>query len=166
MISLIVAMSRNHVIGKGNTLPWKLPKDQQYFRAITSGCPIIMGRKTFDSIGRLLPKRTNIVITKRHQDDVEFKGAVPAGSLDDAVRIAKAEKPREIFIIGGGEIYSLAMHMADKLYVTRVETEINGDAFFPHFAGSGDWKEVSKVAHPADAEHTYPYTFLVYERVR
>jgi len=163
-VSLIAAMARNRVIGRDNRLPWKLPNDMKYFRAITAKCPIIMGRKTFDSIGRLLPNRTNIVVTKHHHEAVEARGAKSAGSLDGAIGIAKAEQPREIFIIGGGEIYNLALHMADKVYLTRVEADVEGDAFFPHFEDSGEWKEASKVGHPKDAEHEHPYTFLTYER--
>lgn len=140
MISAIVAMSDNFVIGVNNQLPWHIPEDLAHFKKITNGHPIIMGRKTFESIGKILPNRTNIIITK--QAGYDQKGAVIAGGLDEAVKNASASPGgEEIFIIGGGEIFKMAMPIIQKLYLTIVHKNIDGDVFFPEIPK--EFKEIS-----------------------
>ena len=130
-ISLIVAISKNRAIGKGNKLIWFIPEDLQRFKKLTSGHPIIMGRKTFESIGKALPNRTNIVISK----DLDYKalGCILVHSLDEALLEAKKIEGKEIFIIGGGQIFEQAMPLADKLYLTVIEQRAEGDVFFPDY---------------------------------
>jgi dihydrofolate reductase len=141
-ISLIAALSTNRVIGRDNKLPWYLPTDMKYFKKITSGKPVIMGRKTYDSIGRPLPKRKNIVITgspwKINSDSV-----LAVETIFKALSEAKKDSPEEIFFIGGGEIYKQTIDLADKLYLTVVEIQIEGDAFFPDYSNFGhiSWQE-------------------------
>ncbi len=158
-LSLIVAASENHVIGKGGKIPWHLPADLKHFRDLTQGHPVIMGRKTYESIGHPLPNRTNIVITRGKE--VKIEGCTIVHSLEDALRIV-SDSP-EVFVIGGGEIYKEALPLADRIYLTRVHAIVEGDAFFPEIDPK-QWREVSRERHAADAEHLYPYTFLVYER--
>ena len=159
-ISLIAAIGRNNELGKGNDLVWKIPDDLKRFKKITEGHPIIMGRKTFESIGRPLPNRRNIVVTRdksylRHGVDV-------AHSLEDTLNLVKLED--EIFIIGGGELFKQSMDIADKLYITHVNAEDqDADVFFPEIIPIV-WNEVSREEHPA--KDGYPaYTFSVYEKI-
>jgi dihydrofolate reductase len=160
ILSLVVAASENNVIGKNNALPWKLPDDLRHFRELTKGKPIIMGRKTCESIGRALPDRLNIVITR--QDDFEYEGVVRASSLDDAIKIAQESNAEEACVIGGGEIYKQALEKADRIYLTRVHATIDGDAFFTFDASK--WCVTAKEDHPKDDMHQYEMTFLTYER--
>lgn len=160
ILSLVVAASENNVIGKGNALPWKLPDDLRHFRELTKGKPIIMGRKTFESIGRPLPDRLNIVITR--QEGYEKEGIVRAESLDDAIEIAQESNAEEACVIGGGEIYKQALEKADRVYLTRVHATIDGDAFFAF--DESKWHIVSKEDHPKDDVHPYEMTFLTYEK--
>ena len=162
MISLIVAASENNVIGKDNDIPWRLPDDWKNFKATTMGCPLIMGRKTFVSIGRPLPGRRNIIVTR--QKDVKFEGCDVVGSLEEAIALAKSDAPREVFIGGGEEIYRQALPLADRVYLTRVHTVIDGTVHFPELGD--EWKEVSRQEHPADEKHPYAFTFLTFERTR
>jgi dihydrofolate reductase len=159
MVSLIWAMGRNRVIGADNRLPWHLPEDLKYFRRVTQGHPVLMGRKTFDSIGRLLPGRENRIITR--QTGFEVPGALVFNSLEDACRGASGE----LFVIGGSEIYRQALGMADRLYVTLIHQDFEGDAFFPDWDESR-FREVSREEHPATAERPYSFSFVVMERVR
>ncbi len=129
IISLIVAMTRERVIGIDNKLPWSIPEDLKRFRQITSGHPVIMGRKTYESIGRPLPKRPNIVISR--QKDLRIEGVTVVSSLTAALELVKSEK--EVFVIGGGEIFKEALPMAHRFYITWVEEKIAGDAYFPDF---------------------------------
>lgn len=158
-ISIIAAVSKNGVIGKTNALPWHLPADLRRFKELTAGRPIIMGRKTYESIGRPLPNRTNIVITS----DKNFKaeGCVVVGSPDEALRAA--EGAEEIMIIGGGEIYRQFLPKSSRMYLTEVDAEIEGDVFFPEFDRS-EWREVFREAHKPDEKNKYPYTFLTLEK--
>ena len=158
ILSLVVAADKNNVIGGGNTLLWNLPADMKHFRTLTEGHPIIMGRKTYESIGRPLPKRQNIVITR--QSDLQIEGCDVVDSLDDA--LALVQETDEAFIIGGGQIYAQALDHVDRIYLTRVDSEFEGDVTFPEL--SDEWKEMSRDEHPADAENPHAYTFLVYER--
>ena len=129
MISLVVARSENHAIGVGNQLPWHIPEDLKRFKKVTNGHPILMGRKTFDSIGKALPNRTNIVITRNESFSTE--GVLRAASLEQALQIAKNSPGNdEIFVIGGSEIFRLAMPLADRIYLTEVRRQVNGDVFF------------------------------------
>lgn len=161
ILSLIVAASENNVIGKNNVLPWKLPDDLRHFREMTKGKPIIMGRKTFESIGRALPDRLNIVITR--QEDYEREGVVRAESLDDAIDIAKESNAQETCVIGGGEIYKQAMEKADRIYLTQVHATLEGDTYFPEIDESV-WAIASKEEHSKDDAHEYEFTFITYQR--
>jgi dihydrofolate reductase len=162
IVSLIVAASENDVIGKNNTLPWSLPKDLQYFRKVTQGHPVIMGRKTYESIGRPLPNRVNIVLTSKQ---LEIKGCTMASSLSQALAMALETKPKEVFVIGGKEVFGKALEQShiDRIYLTRVHAQVEGDVSLPTIDWS-QWKEVSAERHEADDNHAYPFTFLVYER--
>ncbi len=161
-ISLIVAASLNNAIGKNNDLLWKLPNDMKHFKNVTWAMPIIMGRKTFDSMtGKPLNGRLNIVITR--QQDWKSEGAVKVDSLYKALEIVQVNNYKEVFIIGGGEIYKAALSIADKVYLTRVETEIEGDTFFPVLE-SANWLLIEDHPHASDAKHKYPYRFQVWQK--
>lgn len=159
-ISIIVAAAgKKRVIGKKGTLPWYIPQELKRFKEITMGHPIIMGRKTHESIGRVLPGRTNIVIT--HEPNYQAEGCVVVHSLDEAVEVAQSkEGSEEVFVIGGGEIYKQALPMANKLYLTYVDKEIEGDVFFP------DYSEFKKVVAESDWQENegMRYKFLELEK--
>ncbi|MCF2488259.1 dihydrofolate reductase [Dyadobacter sp. CY347] len=159
LISIIVAVSENGVIGKDNQLLWRLPDDLKRFKQLTLGHPMIMGRKTFESIGKPLPGRTSIVITSQKDYDVE--GVLVAHSLDEALDMARNAEESEAFVIGGGEIYKLAMPLADRLYVTEVETNIDGDTFFA-ITDPDAWKESERIGHEADERHKWKFAFVNY----
>jgi len=161
-LSLIVAMAENRTIGRNNELPWRLSEDLKYFKSVTMGKPIVMGRKTFDSIGKPLPGRLNIVITRN--TDWQHPGVKAASSLQQAVAIAVEENPqdREVMVIGGEEIYRTALGQADRLYITRVQAKVEGDAFFPEYNES-EWQEVSRQQPELQSET--PYFFQVLERI-
>ena len=159
-LSMIVAMGKNRVIGINNQLPWKLSADLQYFKKVTMGKPIIMGRKTFESIGKPLPGRTNIVITRSKTWQAE--GVQVAHSIEAAKKIAKEEKAKEAMVIGGAEIYALALPEAEKLYVTEVDLSPEGDAYFPEISKS--WLKVRNKKHKAEGGNP-AYNFVVYERL-
>ena len=158
-------MAENRVIGRDCTLPWRLSDDMKRFKALTIGKPIVMGRKTWDSLGRLLPDRVHVVISR----DPAFAapGVSVAHSLEDALRLAKkaaeASGAEEICIIGGGEIYAQALPVADRLYVTHVGAEIDGDTFFPKIDPSR-WREVASESRPADDRNSHPTRFVEYRR--
>lgn len=160
VVALIAAAGDNWVIGRENQLPWRLPADMQYFRRTTMGKPIVMGRKTFESFGaKPLPGRHNIVLTR----DASYiaDGATVVGGL--AAALTAAGDASEIMIIGGSELYSQALGMADRIYLTRVHGEFEGDAFFP-VVDSTVWSEVSRDDHAPDERNAYAYSFLVLER--
>jgi dihydrofolate reductase len=161
IISAIVATGNNRVIGSNNEIPWYLPADLIYFKKITIGHPIIMGRNTFHSIGRPLPKRTNIVVTR----DLFFsaEGVLVAHNIEEALELAERTGAPEAFIIGGGQVYSQSVDFWDKIYLTEVDTEAKGDIFFPEINGQ-DWQEISREAHTPDEKNEYNYTFIVLER--
>lgn len=160
-ISFIVAVAENGVIGKQGRIPWRLPAELAYFSKTTMGHPIIMGRKTYESIGRPLPGRYNIVITS--QDNYEAEGCQVVHSLEEAIEKAqKSQGNDEIFIIGGAEIYKLAMPLAGRIYLTRVHAKINGDRFFKY--EPKDWQEISREAHSADQQNKYSYDTIVLNR--
>lgn len=162
ILSLIVAASENNVIGTGGDLPWHLPAELRYYRATTLGKPNIMGRKTHEAIGRPLPKRHNIVISR--DPTYKAEGCDTVTTIEDAIERAKKDNIEEIFVIGGGEIYKIALPLADRLYLTRVHTVIEGgEAFFPEVAWD-QWKEVQRTEHAVDAENSLAFTMLVYDR--
>jgi dihydrofolate reductase len=156
-ISLIAALSENRVIGKGNKLPWHIAEDLKRFKQLTLHHPVIMGRKTFESIGRLLPDRMNIVISRDPAYRVE--GAVVANSLEQAIAIASQQDRTEVFVIGGGQIFKEAITIADRLYLTLVHTSLEGDAFFPEYTNF-----TTIVSEQAGESNGYSYTFLTLER--
>lgn len=160
-ISLIVAMARNRVMGVNNQLPWHLPEDLKYFKALTLGHCMIMGRRTFDSIGQALPGRTSIVVSRRTGQAAP--GATVVGSIEEA--LAACGNDPEIFFIGGGDLFRQVLPRADRVYLTEVHADIAGDTYFPAME-AGQWREVSREARPADARHAYPYDFVVYDRIR
>jgi dihydrofolate reductase len=160
IISLIAALTRDLVIGYQNQLPWPMmPADLRYFKQQTLGKPIVMGRKNFDSIGRVLPGRPNIILTRRA--GFEVQGATVVNSFEAA--LAAAGEVPEIMIIGGADIYNMALPIANRLYLTWIEADIEGDTFFPAWEPS-EWREVQSERHAADAENAYSYTFCQYER--
>jgi dihydrofolate reductase len=163
MISIIVATAENSVIGKDNQLLWKLSADLKQFRTLTTGHSVIMGRKTFESIGRPLPNRTNIVISRQH-DLALPEGVLQANSLEKAIEIAKTHAGNEeIFIIGGGNVYKQALTITDKIYLTEVKASIEGDAFFPKLKSS-DWKEISRISHAKDEKNEFDFDFVELRR--
>ena len=141
-ISLIVALAKNNVIGLNNTLPWHLPEDLKHFRSLTTGHHIIMGRKTYESLGRLLPDRTTVIVTRNN--DYQVDGALIAHSLDAA--IALCQNDEEVFVIGGAELYQVGIKLANKLYITEIELDVPGDAYFPAY-DVAEWQESSREAH-------------------
>nr|AIA18502.1 Dihydrofolate reductase [uncultured bacterium] len=159
-LSIIVAADENNVIGGHNTLLWHLPADFKRMKELTMGHPLIMGRKTHESIGRALPGRRNIVIT--HQA-VMYPGCEVVSSLDEALAAVQDDPPGEVFIFGGGEIYRQAMSKADRIYLTRVHGKFDGDVTFPEISPA-QWKEISREDHAADAENPYSFSFITYER--
>lgn len=162
IISAIVATDEQGTIGKDNDIPWYLPADLQFFKRTTMGAPIIMGRKTFLSIGRPLPKRTNIVLSR----DPFFvaNGVLVVHSLEEALSLDVCQAAEEVFIIGGGEIYSRAMPYLDRVYLTKIAIRVeDGHAFFPELPAE-DWVLAWEEAHQADAKNDYHYTFTRYER--
>ena len=161
MITTIVAKAENNIIGNNNELIWHLPNDLKRFKALTSGHPIIMGRKTFESIGRALPNRTNIVITRN--SDWSFEGVLVVNSLEEAIKKAK-EIDEHIFIIGGGNIYEQALDISDALEVTEVHHPFEGDTQFPEISSS-EWQEVAREPFPIDEKHFYEYSFVRYEKI-
>ncbi|MFD2574306.1 dihydrofolate reductase [Spirosoma soli] len=160
-ISLISAVAQNRVIGRNNDLPWHLPDDFAFFKRKTSHHPIIMGRKSLESLGKPLPNRTNIVITRNQ--DLSHQGVTVVHTLDDAITAAKAVNQKEIFVIGGAEIYALALPIATTMYLTEIHKPYDGDSYFPEF-NKEDWQEVSRQTHSADERHEVAFDFVEYER--
>ncbi len=159
MLSLIVAISDNHVIGRDGQLPWHLSADLKRFKALTMGHHIIMGRKTFDSIGRLLPGRTSIVLTR--QTDWSVDGVLTAADLETARLLAGDDE--EAFIIGGSQVYQLALPMAERLYVTQVHATVEGDTHFPEIT-TAQWQLQDQQDHLADDRNDHAYSFMIYHR--
>ena len=158
-LSIIVAISENNVIGRDGSLPWHLSADLQRFKRLTMGHPIIMGRRTYESIGRPLPGRTSIVVTR--QEDYQASGVLVASSLDQAFTITQTDD--EAFVIGGAEIYHQALPRANRLVVTRVHAIIDGDVFFPPLDASL-WQLQNEESHEADDRNDFPFTFQTFER--
>ena len=159
-ISIIVATARGGAIGKDNALPWHLPADLKYFKSVTMGKPIVMGRKTFESIGRPLPGRQNIVLTRDTSWHVD--GVTVIHDIDDVEQALNEEHTDEVMIIGGAQIYAATLTKADRLYITEIDVDVDGDAFFP-VVDSNEWQEVSRQPHPADGEQP-GYSFVIFDR--
>jgi len=159
IISLIVAMSRNRTIGQGNALPWHLPADLKYFKRITLGKPIIMGRKTFESIGRPLPGRTNIIVT--HELAYRANGCTVVHSIDEAISVAQAHE--EVMVIGGATLFEQILPRAERIYLTEIDEEFAGDTFFPELEQC-TWREIQREHHVPDEQNTHAYSFVVLER--
>jgi dihydrofolate reductase len=161
IISLVVAASENNAIGKNNQLLWHLPNDLKFFKNTTWGMPVIMGRKTYESVNKPLPGRINIVITR--QSNWKSAGVIVAGDLQDALKKAAETNCKEAFVIGGGEIYKWAFSIADKIVLTRVLTQIDGDTYFP-VINEAEWALISDEDFTADEKHLYNYSFQIWER--
>lgn len=166
-IAMIAAMAKNRIIGADNDMPWHLPADLKHFKAITLGKAVIMGRKTYESIGRALPGRPNIVITSNA--DYSLSDATVVDSPESAFEVAKALSPEqsendEVMIIGGGTIYQSFLDKADTLYLTHIDLDVDGDTQFPDYEAAASWKEVSREAHSADEKNAHAYTFVTLVR--
>jgi len=165
-ISIIVAMAENRVIGLDGAMPWYISADLKYFKRLTMGAPVIMGRKTYNSIGRALPGRINVVITRNPEfscDDAEVAGDIVA-ALRKAKAFTEIKGGGEIFVIGGAEIYAQALNTADRLYITEIKSSPPGDAYFPELA-YGSWREVSRDCHESESTDSPAYSFVVLERI-
>ena len=158
-ISIIAALAKNRVIGKDNKLPWNLPADLKHFKELTLGKPVIMGQKTFESIGKPLPGRTNIILTL----DKNFKpqGCVVAHSIEEVLK--KAADSNEVMICGGASVYKQFLPLAHKMYLTLIDADFEGDAYFPEFNWA-DWQEVERVENEPDKENSYKYIFITLKR--
>ena len=161
MVSIIVAVAQNNVIGRDNQLIWHITEDLQYFKKVTSGHAVIMGRKTFESIGRPLPKRTNIIITQNR--DFTADGCIVVHSLKESLEKAKETGETEVFIIGGGSIYKEALPFTDKVYLTRIHKDYEGDTYFPELKPS-EWQEIEHTDFEHGEKFEYPFSFIVYQR--
>jgi len=161
IISTIVARAKNNVIGKDNDIPWYLPADLKYFKKITTGHHIIMGRKCFQSIGKPLPKRTNVIITQNPFFLVS--NCYIANSVEESLQIAHDNGEEEAMIIGGGQIYELTKNLWDRMYITEVDAEIEGDIYFPKM-NMDHWKISSKKDHSKDEKNEFDFSFLVFEK--
>ncbi len=161
IVSLIVAMSENGVIGRDGDMPWHLSDDLRRFKRITMGHHLIMGRKTFESIGKLLPGRTTIILTRN--PDFRLDGALVAGDFPAALALAAGDD--EVFVVGGGEIYRTALPAVHRIYLTRVHATPDGDTTFPEISWE-DWQRVSSESHSCNDRNNYDYTFEVYDRVQ
>jgi dihydrofolate reductase len=165
-ISLIAALSDNRIIGRDNKMPWHLPRDLKYFKHVTMGKPIVMGRKTFDSVGKPLPGRTNIVVTR--QSAWQMHGVHVVHSLGEAMAFAQRlpliDGNEEVMVIGGAQIYREVLPQAHRLYLTQIHAHFEGDAFFPEIR-EDEWKEVGREDHQADPTNPYDHSFIVLDRV-
>ena len=159
MLSIVVAVAENGVIGRDNQLPWRLPADLKRFKAVTMGKPIVLGRRTYESIGRPLPGRTNIVITR--QRDLSIAGCVVVDSIDAALR--HAQSAAEIAVIGGADIFRETLPRVQRIYLTRVHARVPGDIYFPALDPS-EWREADAEFHPADELHAHAFSFVTLER--
>ncbi|MES2279207.1 MAG: dihydrofolate reductase [Bacteroidota bacterium] len=158
IISAVVAIAENNAIGKNNELLWRLPNDLKHFRQITTGHTVIMGRKTYDSVGKPLPNRRNIIITRQK---IAIEGCEVVASVDEALVLCTGEP--EVFIVGGAEIYKLAMPVTNRIYLTIVHQEFDADAFFPSI-NYHEWAETEREDHGTDEKHAIPYSFITLQR--
>jgi len=162
-LSILAALSSNGVIGRDNGIPWRQSTDLKRLKSLTMGHHVIMGRVTYDSVGKALPGRATIVITRR--EGFTLPDAKVVHSLEDAIRIAAEAGESEAFILGGAEIYAMANHRADRMYLTRVHADLEGDTFFPEFDDVSEWHLTDAEHFDADEKNEYPYSFLTYDRV-
>lgn len=163
-VSLIAALSTNNVIGRDNQVPWRQSTDLKRLKAMTMGHHFIMGRRTYESVGKVLPGRINVVITR--QPDYAPEGVTVVHSLDDALALAARAGETEAFIAGGAEIYRQSMHRADRMHLTRIHAEVEGDTYFPDFDDVSEWQLTDSEHFDADEKNQYPFSFLTYERAR
>ena len=161
LISMIAAMAKKRVIGAGNTMPWHLPADLKHFKQITLGKPVIMGRLTYESIGKALPGRVNIVISRD-----------PAFSLDDALTVTSAEQAitaagnvEEVMVIGGGKVYEFFLPLCHRLYLTHIDLDVAGDTFFPDYHAAHKWRQIDKQQHSVDEKNSYNYLFETLDKI-
>lgn len=161
IISTIVATAKNNVIGKDNQIPWYLPADLRYFKKMTLNHHIIMGRNCYESIGRPLPKRTNIIVTRN--PFFIASGCLVAHSIEEALELAREHGEAEAFIIGGGQIYEQSRHLWDKIYLTEVDVEVEGDVFFPEI-NPAQWEEIFCESHSKDTKNQYHFTFKIFQK--
>lgn len=167
-LAMIVAMTKNNVIGLDNDMPWHLPADLQWFKKTTLGCPIIMGRKTYDSIGRPLPGRLNIILSR--DSELTIEGCTVVNSIEDAIKVAEQDEnpnntKNEVFIAGGAHLYKMFLEKVDTLYLTLIDAELKGDTFFPDY-NQYNWQEVHRTEFAADDKNPYSLTFLKLERLK
>jgi len=163
-VSLVAAVAQNGVIGKDNDLPWRLPDDMKFFMSVTRGHYVILGRKNFESLPekyKPLPNRTNVVVTR--QKDYQAQGCIVVHNIQEALKVAEQANEQEVMVIGGSDIYALALPFAHRLYITEVHADVEGDVKFPEF-DKQSWTEVSRVPHEKDDRHAYPFDFVVYEK--
>lgn len=171
MLSMIIAAAENRVMGKDNQMPWHLPNDLQYFKRSTMGKPMIMGRKTYESLGKPLPGRPHIIITRQtnYQAPNANEQVQVVTNLADAIIAAQAlvadTEEQEVMVIGGAEICSLAFPQTERLYLTQVHAEVDGDVYFPEF-NPNEWREVSREDYQASDNNPYDYSFIVFERIK
>lgn len=158
IVSIVVAIGENYAIGKNNQLLWHLPADLKHFKQITTGHTVIMGRKTYDSVGKPLPNRRNIIITRQ---DITIEGCEVVKSIEDALALCAGEE--EVFIIGGAEIYKQSIHLADRIYLTIVHQKFDGDSYFPEI-NYEQWIETTREDHQPDEKNKLPYSFITLER--
>ena len=163
-ISMIAAMTPARVIGAKNTMPWHLPADLKHFKAVTLGKPVIMGRKTYESIGKALPARENIVISSR--EDYQLPDAHVVHSIDAALAKARMFNTQEVMIIGGGSIYKDFLPQATRLYLTLIDADISGDTFFPEYESHYYWQEIERSEHPKDDRNAFDLTFVTLDRIK
>lgn len=164
ILSVIVAIAHNRVIGLNNQMPWHLPADLAWFKKNTLNKPVIMGRKTFESIGRPLPNRHNIVISRQIEpSDNKISNVSWVKSIDEAISLAQAQQPDEVFIIGGGNIYQQVLPLIDRLYLTHIDAELQGDTYFPDYLPE-QWQVIYQQDHQTDEKNSYPYQFEILQR--
>ncbi len=161
IISAIVAKTRNNVIGKDNKMPWHISDDLKYFKKITTGHIIILGRKNYESIGKPLPNRVNIVLTRNEL--FNCPGCIRLGTIEQALKFAYDQNEDEVFIVGGGQIYEQSREYWDRIYVTEIDTELEGDVFFPSL-DKNEWNLISHKCHPKSEKNEYDFCFDIYER--
>lgn len=161
ILSIIVAMAKNHTIGANNALPWHCPEDLKHFKKLTMGHHIIMGRKTLDSIGRPLPGRTTVVITRN--PELKIDGCIMAHSLEEAIAVCAVDK--EVFVVGGAELYAQALPLAYTLHLTEIQQDVAGDAHFPDIKHE-EWEEISREKHHQETPQPLEYHFVTYQRRR
>lgn len=159
---MIAAMAQNRVIGADNDMPWHLPADLAHFKRVTLGKPIIMGRRTYQSIGRALPGRLNIVVSR--DPDFTLQDATVVTSCEQAIQVAKQANIEEVMIIGGGTIYQHFLSFCHRLYLTEIDLQVDGDTYFPDYRATSEWQELDRTAHYKDEKNPHSYTFITLQR--